>query len=74
MPTLSSLCFGEPSLGKLKQDKLLYSPTSSILCDPTLANLNQETEFCITKHIPLCDSAVHTGTLFSVPRSPSETY
>ena len=42
--------------------KLLCSPTSSNLCDPILANLNQETEFCITKHIPLCDSAVHTGT------------
>ena len=56
-------------------NSFLKSPRSSTLCfgEPTLANLNQETEFCITKHIPLCDSAVHTGTPFSVPRSPSET-
>ena len=72
-PTSSILCFGEPTLGKLNQVKLMCSPTSSTLCDPTLANLNKETEFCITVHIPLCDSAVHTGTPFSVPRSPSET-
>ena len=37
-PTSSTLCFGEPTLGKLNQVKLLCSPTSSILCDPTLAN------------------------------------
>ena len=71
--TSSTLCFGEPTLGKLNQVKLLCSPTSSILCDPTLTNLNQETEFCITKQIPFCESVVHTGTTFSVPRSPSET-
>ena len=72
-PTSNTLCFGEPTLGKLNQVKLLCSPTSSILCHSTLANLNQETEFCITKHIPLCDSVVHTGTTSSVPSSPSET-
>ena len=53
---------------------LFNSPTSSTLCGPTLAKLNQETEFCITKHIPLCDSDVHIGTTFSVPRSSSETH
>ena len=73
-PTSSTLCFGEPTLGKLNQVKLLCSPTSSTLCDPTLAKLNQETEFYITKHIPLCDSDVHTGTTFSVPRSSLNTH
>ena len=63
--TSSTLCFGEPTPGKLNQVKLVCSHTSSTLCDPTPANLNQETEFCITKHIPLCDSDVHTGTTFS---------
>ena len=72
-PTSSTLCIGERTLGKLKQVKLLCSPTSITLCDPTLAKLNQETELCITKYIPLCDSVVHTGTNFSVPRSSSET-
>ena len=72
-PTSSTLCFGEPALGKLKQVKLLCSPTSITLWDPTLAKLYQETELCIPKHIPLCDSAAHTGTPFSVPRSLSET-
>ena len=43
--TSSTLCFGEPTLGKLNQGKLFCSPTSSTLCDPTLAKLNQETEF-----------------------------
>ena len=47
-PTSSTLCFGEPTLGKLNQLKLLCNPTSSTLCDPTLAKLNQGTEFCIT--------------------------
>ena len=73
-PTSSTLWFGEPPLGKLNQVKLLCSPTSSTLCDPTLAKLNQETEFYITKHIPLCDSDAHTGTTLSVPRFPSETH
>ena len=72
-PTSSTLCFGEPTLKKLKQVKLLCNPTSSTLYDPTLAKLKQETEFCITKHIPLCELDVHTGTNFPVPRSSSET-
>ena len=71
--TSSTLCFGEPTLGKVNQIMLLCSPTSSSLYDPTLAELNQETEFCITKHIPLYDSVVHTGTTFSVPISSSQT-
>ena len=66
-PTGSTLCFGEPTLGKL------CSPSSSTLWDPTLAKLNQEIKLCITKHIPLCDSSVHTGTPFSVSSSSSET-
>ena len=73
-PTSSTLCFGEPILGMLNPVKLLCNLTSSTLCDLTLAKLNQETEFCITKHIPFCDSVVHTGTAFSVPRSSSETH
>ena len=72
-PTSSTFCFGEPTLGKLNQVKLLCSPTSCTSCHPTLAKLNQETELYITKYIPLCDSAVHTGTTSSVPSSPSET-
>ena len=73
-----TLCFGERTLGKLNQVKLLCSSTSSTLCDPTLAKLihiklSSETEFCITMHIPLCDLVVHTGTTFSVPSSSSET-
>ena len=50
---------------------LFKSPTSSTLCfgDTTLAKLNQvkllcETEFCITKYIPPCDTVVHTGPTF----------
>ena len=50
---------------------LFKSLTSSILCfgDPMLAKLDQvkllwETVFCITKSLPLCDPAVHTGTTF----------
>ena len=72
-PTSSTLCFGEPTLGKLNQVKLLCSPSSSTLWDTTLAKLNQEIKLCITKHIPLCDSSVHTGIPFSVPSSSSET-
>ena len=66
-PTSSTLFFGEPTLGKL------CSLSSSTLWDPTLAKLNQEIKLCITKHIPLCDSSVHTGTPFSVSSSSSET-
>ena len=69
----STLCFGEPTLGKLNQDKLLCSISSRTLWDPTLAKSNQETELCITKHIPLCDSAGHTGIPFPTPKSSSET-
>ena len=72
-PTSSTLCFGEPTLGNLNQVKLLCSISSSTLWDPTLAKSNQETEHCITKHIPLFDSPVHTGTPFTVPSSSSET-
>ena len=72
-PTSSTLCFGDPTLGKLNQVKLLCSISSSTLWNLTLAKSNQETELCITKHIPLCDSSVHTGTPFSVPSSSSET-
>ena len=72
-PTSSTICFGEPTLGKLNQVKLLCSISSSTLWIPTLAKSNQETELCITKHIPLCDSAIHTGTPFSVSNSSSET-
>ena len=68
-PTSSTLCFGEPTLGKLNQIKLLCSISSSTLWDPTLAKLNQEIKLCIH----LCDSSVHTGTPFSVPSSSSET-
>ena len=71
--TSSTLCLGEPTLGKFNQVKLLCSSSSSTLCDPTLAKLNQETEFCITIHITFGDSVDHTGTTFSVPSSSSET-
>ena len=71
--TSSTLCFGEPTLGKLNQVKLFCSISSRTLWDPTLAKSNQETELCITKHIPLCDSAGHTGIPFPTPRSSSET-
>ena len=71
--TSSTLCFGEPTLGNLNQVKLLCSISSRTLWDPTLAKSNQETELCITKHIPLCDSAGHTGIPFSTPRSSSES-
>ena len=69
----SRIFFGEPTHGKLKQVKLLCSPTSCTSCHHTLAKLNQETELCITKYIPLCDSPVHTGTTSSMPSAPSET-
>ena len=39
----------------------------------TLTKLNQEIKLCITKHIPLRDSSVHTGTPFTVPSSSSES-
>ena len=68
-PTSSTLCFGEPTLRKFNQVKLLYNPISSILCDFTLGKLNQETEFYITKNTPL----VHTETPFSVPKPSSGT-
>ena len=71
--TLSTLCFGEPTPGKLNQVKLLCGISSRTLWDHTLSKSNQETELCITKHIPLCDSSVHTGTTFSVPRSSSKS-
>ena len=71
--TSSTLCFCEPTLGKLNQVKLLCSISSRTLWEPTLAKSNQETELCITKHIPLCDSAGHTGIPFPTPRSSSET-
>ena len=38
--TSSTLCFGEPTLGKFNQVKLLCSSTSSTLCDPTHTKLN----------------------------------
>ena len=68
-PTSSTLCFGEPTLRKLNQVKLLYNPISSILCDFTLGKLNQGTEFYITKNTPL----VHTETPFPVPKPSSGT-
>ena len=72
-PTSSTSCFGEPTLGKLNQVKLLCSISSRSLWDPTLAKSNQETELCITTHILLCGSAGHTGIPFCTPRSSSET-
>ena len=71
--TSSTLCFGEPTLGKLNQVKLFCSISSRTLGDPTLAKSNQETELCITKHIHLCDSTGPTGIPFPTPRSSSET-
>ena len=71
-PTSSTLCFGEPTLGKLNQVKLLCSPSSRTLWDATFAMHNQEIEHCITKHILLCDASVHTGTPFSAPSSSSD--
>ena len=71
--TSSTLCFGEPTHGKLNEVKLLCSFSSRTLWDPTLAKPNQESELCITKHILLCDSPGHTGIPFPIPRSSSET-
>ena len=71
--TSSTLYFDEPTLGKLNQVMLVCSISSSTLWDPTLVKSNQEIKLCITKHILLCDSSVHTGTPFSVPSSSSET-
>ena len=68
-PTSSTLCFGEPTLRKFNQIKLLCNPISSTLCYFTLGKLNQETEFYITKHTPL----VHSRTPFSVSKSSSGT-
>ena len=56
-PTSSTLCFGERTLRKLNQIKLLCNFTSSTLCDFTLGKLNQETGFL-----------VHTGTPSSMPK------
>ena len=61
-PTSSTLCFGEPTLRKLNQVKLLCNLTSSTLCDFTLGKLNQETGLL-----------VHTGTPFSMPLSSPGT-
>ena len=68
-PISSTLYFGEPTLRKLNQVKLLCNPTSSTLCDFTLGKLNQETGFYMTNHTPL----VHTGTPFSMPKSSPGT-
>ena len=57
-PTSNTLCFGEPTLRKLNQVKLLCNPTPSTLCDFTHGKLNQETGFL-----------VHTGTPSSTPNS-----
>ena len=54
-PKSSTLCFGEPTLGKLKQVKLLCSPTSSTLCDSTLAKLKQVKLLCSPTSSTLCD-------------------
>ena len=56
-PSSSSLCFGKPTLGKLNQVKLLCSPSSSTLWNPTFE-----------KH-----SDGHTGIPFPTPRSSSGT-
>ena len=53
-PTSSTLCYGEPTLGKLNQVKLLCNSTSSTLCDFTLGKLNQETGPYITNRTPSC--------------------
>ena len=52
-PTSSTLCFGEPTLTKLTQVKLLCNPVSGSLYGFTLGKHNQETEFHITKHTPI---------------------
>ena len=58
-PTSSTLCFGEPTLRKLNQVKLMCNPTSSTLCDFTLGKLNQETEFYINNHMPKSSSGTN---------------
>ena len=64
-PTSSTICLGEPTLGKLNQIKLLCSPTASLLCDPTLAKLIKKLSF-VSPSTFLCDSVVHTGTTLPV--------
>ena len=51
----------------------MCSISSRTIWDPTVAKSDQETELCVTTHIPLCDSAGHTGIPFPTPRSSSET-
>ena len=58
-PTSSTLCFGEPTLRKLNQVKLMCNPISSTLCDFTLEKLNQETELYMTKHVPKSSSGTN---------------
>ena len=58
-PTSTTLCFGEPTLRKLNQVKLMCNPISSTLCDFTLGKLNQETEFYITKHMQKSSSGTN---------------
>ena len=60
-PTSGTLCFGEPTLRKLTQVKLMRNPISSTLCDLTLGKLNQETEFYITKHMPKSSSGTNAS-------------
>ena len=58
-PTSSTSCFGEPTLRKLNQVKLMCNPISSTQCDFTLEKFNQETEFYITKHMPKSSSGTN---------------
>ena len=58
-PTSSTLRFGEPTLRKLNQVKLMCNAISSTLCDFTLEKLNQETEFYMTKHMPKSSSGTN---------------
>ena len=62
-PTSSTLCFGEPTLRKLNQVKLMCNPISSTLCDFRLGKLNQETEFYITKHVPKSSSGTNQASI-----------
>ena len=55
----SALCFGEPTLRKLNQVKLMCNPISSTLCDFTLGRLNKKTEFYINKHMPKSSSGTN---------------
>ena len=68
-PTSSTLCFGEPTLAELNHEPTLASSIMNLHLQCSIKKL----ELCITKHIPLCDSVVHTGTTLSVSRSSSET-